>query len=464
MPKLSPFTTAVASGIDPRRRRAGRRRSPAGRRDGRLGSTCGCSTTRSRTRRRSGSRSTTASVKVEICSWSATTRSCASSGTGRSAATSGSRCEAVGDANLGILQGFFRDVRGSGRAELDGGDRRPAATSRCSPAARRSPTAAPPFLAAELARRDQRRRPLRRARRPPRRCHGDDGRRAGAVRRARRLRRLPAGRAERHRARRGHAPALSRGRALDRRRRPVAARQLQGADARRHGARCRSATWTRRIDPAGGLFDFGGGVGGSERGGRAGGSASRAAAVRRPASSCRRRCTSRTTWSRLVASADLQLRGTYDRPVLFGRAEVDRGEVTVRGPPLPGHARQRSTSPTRRASSRSSTSRRKPDVRVPGPDLPGDRARGRARPSGCSRSSPPIRRCRRPTSLALLFSDVRRNQDVDELRALQNPNERQNDILTTRATQLLADADLVAKSARSSSRPSASTRSSCRRR
>ena len=32
--------------------------------------------------------------------------------------------------------------------------------------------------------------------------------------------------------------------------------------------------------------------------------------------------------ARLVASADLQLRGTYDRPLLFGRAEVDRGEVT----------------------------------------------------------------------------------------------------------------------------------------
>jgi hypothetical protein len=42
--------------------------------------------------------------------------------------------------------------------------------------------------------------------------------------------------------------------------------------------------------------------------------------------------------------------------------------------------------------------------------------------------------------LALLFSDARRGQgpqDV-ELRALQNPNQRQTDILTTRATQALA--------------------------
>ena len=34
---------------------------------------------------------------------------------------------------------------------------------------------------------------------------------------------------------------------------------------------------------------------------------------------------------RLTARADLQLRGTYDRPLLFGRAEVERGEVTFEG-------------------------------------------------------------------------------------------------------------------------------------
>ena len=34
---------------------------------------------------------------------------------------------------------------------------------------------------------------------------------------------------------------------------------------------------------------------------------------------------------RVFATADLQLRGTYDRPLLFGRAEVDRGEVTFEG-------------------------------------------------------------------------------------------------------------------------------------
>jgi hypothetical protein len=34
---------------------------------------------------------------------------------------------------------------------------------------------------------------------------------------------------------------------------------------------------------------------------------------------------------KLVASADLTLRGTYDRPLLFGRAEVERGEVLFLG-------------------------------------------------------------------------------------------------------------------------------------
>jgi hypothetical protein len=43
--------------------------------------------------------------------------------------------------------------------------------------------------------------------------------------------------------------------------------------------------------------------------------------------------------------------------------------------------------------------------------------------------------------VALLFSDVRRTQGSTdaELRALQNPNQAQTDILTTRATQLLAN-------------------------
>jgi len=35
--------------------------------------------------------------------------------------------------------------------------------------------------------------------------------------------------------------------------------------------------------------------------------------------------------ARMVASADLQLRGTYDRPLLFGGAQIDRGDVIFEG-------------------------------------------------------------------------------------------------------------------------------------
>jgi autotransporter translocation and assembly factor TamB len=35
--------------------------------------------------------------------------------------------------------------------------------------------------------------------------------------------------------------------------------------------------------------------------------------------------------ARMVASADLQLRGTYDKPLLFGSAQIDRGDVIFEG-------------------------------------------------------------------------------------------------------------------------------------
>jgi autotransporter translocation and assembly factor TamB len=35
--------------------------------------------------------------------------------------------------------------------------------------------------------------------------------------------------------------------------------------------------------------------------------------------------------ARMVASADLQLRGTYDRPLLFGSAQIDHGDVIFEG-------------------------------------------------------------------------------------------------------------------------------------
>ncbi len=201
--------------------------------------------------------------------------------------------------------------------------------------------------------------------------------------------------------------------------------------------RVKQALWTRRIDPGGGLLDFSGGRSDAEM-------APTPAASSIPLrfdlevvvpSSLR----VENNLARLVASADLQLRGTYDRPVLFGRAEVDRGEVTFEG---------RRYLVTRGNIDFTNPSRIEPffdveaqtRVRIPGQTYQVIvRAVGtldRLQPE--LSSNPPL-----PAAdvLALLFSDVRRQQGPGdaELRALRNPNERQRDILTTRATQLLAN-------------------------
>ena len=89
----------------------------------------------------------------------------------------------------------------------------------------------------------------------------------------------------------------------------------------------RSAVWTKRLDPTAGLFDFG-----------AGGAGVPSAPVVETIplrfdirvlipSSLR---VDNNLIENMVASADLQLRGTYERPVVVGRAEVDR-DVLPRG-------------------------------------------------------------------------------------------------------------------------------------
>jgi translocation and assembly module TamB len=143
--------------------------------------------------------------------------------------------------------------------------------------------------------------------------------------------------------------------------------------------------------------------------------------------------------AQLVASADLQLRGTLDRPQLFGRAEVDRGNVTFEGRRyLVTKGTIEFTNPAHidpffdvEAQTR---------VRVPGQTYQVTvRAAGTmAHMQPELESNPPL-----PPAdvLALLFSDVRRSQGPGdaELRALQNPNQNEQDILATRATQALAN-------------------------
>jgi hypothetical protein len=199
----------------------------------------------------------------------------------------------------------------------------------------------------------------------------------------------------------------------------------------------KSATWTSRVDPSGGLLDFRG----------------RSAAIELAPSGAPAPLPIRldievlvpstlrveNNMARLVASADLRLRGTYDRPLLFGRAQVDRGEVMFEGRRyLVTRGNIDFTNPVRiepfldvEAETR---------VRAPGQTYQVTvRALGtldRLQPE--LSSDPPL-----PPAdvLALLFSDARRTEGIGdaELRALQpeRRNERERDIIRTRATQLV---------------------------
>jgi autotransporter translocation and assembly factor TamB len=146
-----------------------------------------------------------------------------------------------------------------------------------------------------------------------------------------------------------------------------------------------------------------------------------------------------TNLLRLVASADLTLQGTYDRPVLAGHADIERGELSFEG---------RRYRITRGAIDFNNPSRTEPffdieaetNVRVPGPPVQTYHinvafAGTTERLQPTVSSDPAL-----PTAdvLALLFSDVRRTNPQDvELRARQNPNQAETDILAARATQAL---------------------------
>jgi translocation and assembly module TamB len=201
----------------------------------------------------------------------------------------------------------------------------------------------------------------------------------------------------------------------------------------------KSAIWSRRIDTPGSLFDLT-----SRRSGAAGagnGPAGDPAATLPLKFDVQLLVPStlrvENNLARLVANADLTLRGTYDRPVVMGHADIERGEVTFEG---------RRYRISRGSMDFTNPARIEPffdveaetNVRVPGQTYRVTVAfagtSDQLRPT--LSSDPPL-----PTSdvLALLFADVRRTgtQDIaPELRAL-NPNQAQTDILRARATQAL---------------------------
>ena len=93
----------------------------------------------------------------------------------------------------------------------------------------------------------------------------------------------------------------------------------------------KSAVWARRFDTS--IRPVRVRLAGGERRVARGGRKSRRlpAALRHPAGRAVRRCASTTTWRASWRAPISTLRGTYDRPLLFGRAEIEHGEVTFEG-------------------------------------------------------------------------------------------------------------------------------------
>ena len=345
--------------------------------------------------------------------------------------------KATGDANLGILQGFFRDVRGAGRAELTASIDGPLAQPRFSGSATITDGRIRHFSIPNSL--DN--------------VNGTIRFDAGGIRLDEVAATMGGGRVQ-FGGRidfDGYVPGkldvTARGEDMHLRV-PEGVRSVVDADLSLQGTfksptlggtvTVKSALWNRRIDTPGSIFDLA-----SRRGGSPGGPPAVDAAPTVPLKFDIQLLMPSTlrvenNLARMVASADLTLRGTYDRPVVAGHADIERGEVTFEG---------RRYRITRGTMDFTNPARIEPffdveaetNVRVPGQTY-----RVTVAFAGTSEqlrptlsSDPPL-----PTSdvLALLFSNVQRTGTADvapELRALQNPNQTQTDIITTRATQAI---------------------------
>lgn len=141
--------------------------------------------------------------------------------------------------------------------------------------------------------------------------------------------------------------------------------------------------------------------------------------------------------ARMTASADVRLRGTYDHPLLSGGAGIDRGNVTIEGKRYTiTHGTIDFTDPTKidpyfdiEAETR---------VRVPGQTyIVNLRVVGPVKKITFDLTSdPPLPKV---DVLSILFGDVRNAGDVQdaELRALQRPNVTEQQIVSARIQQLL---------------------------
>lgn len=196
------------------------------------------------------------------------------------------------------------------------------------------------------------------------------------------------------------------------------------------------ATWARGFGTAGGLFS--GLTGGDPAVPTVEGQAAPAFNVRLDV-----RLTAPATLNidndqaRVVASADLTMRGTLDRPLVFGQAEIDRGEVEFEG---------RRYLVTRGTLDFADPNRIQPffdieaETRV---RVPGLTYRVTMRMAGTMErmqpqftSDPPLQTL---DILTLLFSDQAPSGDF-EVAGLQRPEERQQRLVEARATRALTGA------------------------
>jgi hypothetical protein len=199
----------------------------------------------------------------------------------------------------------------------------------------------------------------------------------------------------------------------------------------------KSATWNRRVDTPGSIFDLASRRAANDPGPEPVPTIPLRFDIQLHVPSTLR---VENNLARMVANADLTLRGTYDRPVVFGRAEIERGEVTFEG---------RRYRITRGSMDFTNPNRIEPFFDVEAETsvrVPGQTYRVTISMAGTSEglrpsvnSDPPL-----PAAdvLTLLLSDVRRsptgaNSVAPELRARVDPNQAQADILTARATQAL---------------------------
>jgi hypothetical protein len=141
--------------------------------------------------------------------------------------------------------------------------------------------------------------------------------------------------------------------------------------------------------------------------------------------------------AQIVASSEMTLRGTFDRPLLFGRAEIERGDVRFEG---------RRYQVTRGSLDFTNPNRIQPFFDVEAETrvrVPRQTYRVNLRMTGTMdrmqpefSSDPPLA----PLDiLTLLFSDTTPSGDI-ELASLRQGNQREQDLLQARATRALTGA------------------------